>query len=166
MFDKGIDPRGLRRGRTADPQTGIHALDGSGSMVIEFPVRGLPGIPCPEIQIGFVPDLEVPLCDFIDTVAIDQMLSKYGNEVAPFIPVLWRRNVRLVPEAMQSVLSRQLLRHEAELDKRLHAVGQETVINLIDIGEIVDGLPLTVLVVQTDLVVKNGVEANVFEIRG
>ena len=71
----------------------------------------------------------------------------------------------MIPERLQILLRRQLVRHEAELDERLHAVGEQPVVNLIDVGKVVDRLPVLVLVVNSDVVEQNAVKADVLEIR-
>src|SRR5580698_4610228 len=134
-------------------------------MVVELPVSRLPKISGPKIQVGFVPNLEIPLRDFVDAVAIDQVFGERGDEVFPLAPILWRRHVGLVPESMQGVMSSQLLRHEAQLNKRSHVFGEQTVIDLIDVGKVVRGATLAVFVIQTDFVVENRMEANVIKIR-
>src|ERR1700690_2861669 len=138
MFDKGVRPCSLCRGRTSHSKLWIHFLDGDGSVVVKLPIACLPGHPGPKIQIGFVPYLEVPLCNFIDAIAIDEVPGKYRHEAVPLTPILRWRHVRFVPKAMQGILSSQLLWHEAQLNKRPHTVGQQAVIDLIHIGEIVN----------------------------
>ena len=59
----------------------------------------------------------------------------------------------------------ELLRHEADLDDWANAVVQQTVVDLIDVGEVVDGIAVFVFVVDADLIVQDGVEANVAEVR-
>ena len=56
----------------------IHVFDCARAVIVKLPVGCLPGLSGPEIEIGFVPNLEIPLRNFIDTVAIDQMLRKRG----------------------------------------------------------------------------------------
>ncbi len=50
--------------------------------------------------------------------------------------------------------------------KRAHAVLQEAIINLVNVGEIVDRLAAGIFVVQANFVVEDGVEADVFEAGG
>ncbi len=54
--------------------------------------------------------------------------------------------------------------HEADLNEGPHAVGEEAVINLIDVGKVVDGIALRILVVDADFVMKDGVKAHVIEV--
>ena len=64
---------------------------------------------------------------------------------------------------MSAWLWRKLLRHEAQFDEGADAVGQQAVVDLVDVREVVDRLALFVLVVDADFVVKDGVEAHVWK---
>ena len=67
----------------------------------------------------------------------------------------------LVPERVQRVrVERKLFRHEADLHNRAHAILQEPVIDLIDIGEVIDGIAVLVFVVYAYFVMKNGMKNN------
>src|SRR5579872_3592343 len=92
------------------------------------------------------------------------MAREAGDQIVPLRIVLWRRNILLVPERVQHIARRKLFRHKAQLDEGAHTVSQQPVIDLIQIGKVVDRSSLLVFVVDTDLIVKNGVEADVFEI--
>ena len=59
-------------------------------MIVELEVGGLLGLAGPEVDVGLVPHFEVPLGDFVDAVAIDQMLGELVDEVVPFRPVFRR----------------------------------------------------------------------------
>jgi hypothetical protein len=66
---------------------------------------------------------------------------------------------------MESVgIEGELLRHEADLDDGADAVGEEIVIDLVDVGEVVDGIAVLVFVVDSELIVQDGMEANVLEV--
>ena len=58
----------------------------------------------------------------------------------------------------------QLLRHEADLDNRPHAVLQQTIVDLIDVREVVDRVAVLVFVVDADFVMQDGVKAHILEI--
>src|SRR5215831_10054760 len=64
---------------------------------------------------------------------------------------------------MHILSRRQFLRHEADLDERPHPVVQQPVINLINVGKVVDQISLLVLVVYSNLIVQNVVESQVTE---
>src|SRR4029077_3914922 len=65
---------------------------------------------------------------------------------------------------MWDIFCRQLLRHEAHLDKRLHTIGQQAIVNLVDVREVIDGPPLAVFVVDADFIVKNGMKSRILEV--
>ena len=100
MANEAIDPGRLRRRGSADAKPRIHGLQRSRRRVVKLVVRLLLRIARPEIEVRLVPDLEIPLRDFVDSVAIDQMLREVRNEIAPFLIACRRRNDRLVPERM------------------------------------------------------------------
>ena len=58
----------------------------------------------------------------------------------------------------------ELFRHEADLDDGLDAVLQQAVVDLVDVGEVIDGVAVLVFVVDADFVVKDGVKTDVLEI--
>ena len=65
VLDEGIGPGGLRRCRTAHAKSRVHPLHRRYRMIVKFPVSRLFWLADPEIDIGFVPDFEVPLGYFI-----------------------------------------------------------------------------------------------------
>src|ERR1700757_368461 len=133
-------------------------------MVVELEVGLLCGTASPEVDVGLVPDLEVPLRDFIDAVTVDKMLREGGDKRVPLGVILRRRDDLLVPEGMVVEARGELLRHEADLDEGADSVGEQAVVDLIDVGEVVDGVALLVFVVDAEFVVKDGVEADVPEV--
>ena len=88
------------------------------------------------------------------------MLGELVNQIIPFAPIFRRRDVLLVPESVGGILGRQFLRHETQLDKGTHAVLQETVVDLVDVGEVVNRMALAVLVVNAHVIEENRVEAD------
>ena len=92
------------------------------------------------------------------------MLGKSRNELIPFFPILRRGDIRLIPKSVQDVFRRQLARHETQLDKRPNSIGQQAVVDLVEVGEIIRGAPFAIFLIHSDLVVENGVETHVFEI--
>ena len=135
-------------------------------MIVKLEICRLLRISHPEIEIGFVPDFEVPLLDFINAVAVHQVLGELVNQVVPFVPIFRRRNVLLVPEGMRRILRRQFLGHEAQLNKRTHPILQKTVIGLVHIREVVNRAPALSSSYDAHFVEKNGMEANVFHFSG
>jgi len=67
----------------------------------------------------------------------------------------------LVPEGMNRVPSRQFAGHEADLDKGPHALGQQAVVDLVDIGEVEDRIAAFILIVDAHFIVEDGVEADI-----
>ena len=90
---KAIGPGGLRGRRSAYAESGVDCLDRARRVVVELEVGGLLGIAAPEIDVGLVPDFEVPLRDFVDTVAFDEMLRELRDQVVPLRVVLGRSDV-------------------------------------------------------------------------
>ena len=91
------------------------------------------------------------------------MLGEARDEVAPFSPVFGRRNNRVIPERMQYRLGGKLLRHEAEFHKGVDPALYQSVVNLIDIRKVVNRSAVGVFAVDADLIMKNRVEADIFE---
>ena len=148
MRDHVAHPRRLRRRRAAHANPLIHRLQRARRVVVELEVGLLRGPARPEIDVRLVPDFEIPLRNFVDAVALDQMLRKGRNQRVPLRVVLGRRDDLLVPEGVVVEPRRQLLRHEADLDKGPHAIRQQAVINLVDVRQVVDGVSLRVFVVD------------------
>ena len=93
------------------------------------------------------------------------MLREMGHQCIPGLETFWRRNILLVPEGVERVrIEGQLFRHEADLDYRPNSLLQKTIVDLVDIREIVDRVAVLVLVIDSDLVMQNGVKAHVLEI--
>src|SRR5437667_8583841 len=92
------------------------------------------------------------------------MLDKSCYELIPFVPILWRGDIRLVPKRVQDVYRCQISWHETQLDKRPNSVGQQAVVDLVHVGEVIDGVSLAIFLIHSDLVVENSMEAHVFEI--
>ena len=72
----------------------------------------------------------------------------------------------MVPERVRGQRCSQCARHEAHFDERPNAVGEQAVINLIDVGPIVDRPALGVFGVDAHFVVEDGVEANITNVGG
>ena len=135
------DPLAGAGGGAADLQEGIRFPDDPGGDFIEAEVF-LPA-PVPENvgQIRLVPDLEEPLPDFLQAVAVDQEAQERPQVVPPGVLVRRRHDVGPVEEAALQgpslLLLRQLLRHEAQLHEGLHPGLQHVVIGHADGVEII-----------------------------
>ena len=100
MGDHVADPGGLCGGGASHADARVDAFEGAGGVVVQLEVGLLGGAASPEIDVGLVPDFEVPLRDFIDAVALDEVLGEGGDEGVPPGVVLGRRDYLLVPEGV------------------------------------------------------------------
>src|ERR1700693_5086530 len=163
VSNEAIDPSGLRRRRPTDAQPAIDLFQSPCSGIVKLKIGLVLGRSRPEIKVGFVPDLEIPLGNLINAVAFDQVAREMGDEVVPFVPIFWRRNVWLVPERMKGRLRGKLPGHEAQFYKWTNMICQQAIIDLIDVRKIVDGLSFRILVVQADLIMENRMKSYIFE---
>ena len=164
MGDDIADPCRLRSCGTADTDPLVDRFEGASGIVVELEIGLLRRPSGPEINVGLVPDLEVPIGHLVDSVAIDQVLSKGADERIPLRIIGGRRNNRLIPEGMVVQPRSQQLGHEAQLNERLDPIGQQAVIDLVNIVKVVDRVVLPVFGVNPYLIVENGVEADIAEI--
>ena len=112
MADECPDPSRLRSGRPADTQSGIDRFERLRGVIVQGPVRLLRGSAGPEVQVGLVPDLEIPLRDFVNPIAIDHVRSEGRDQrVPPGVVPRWRDD-RVVFEAMHDLARCELSRHE------------------------------------------------------
>src|SRR5580704_6537633 len=58
----------------------------------------------------------------------------------------------------------EFLGHETQFDEGPHVVLQQPVVNLVNVGEVVDRMAFWVFVVQPYFIMENGVKANVLKI--
>src|SRR5262249_30232319 len=58
----------------------------------------------------------------------------------------------------------QLLRHETDLDHGPHAVCEQPVVNLVDVGKVVNRIAVLVFVIYSDFILQDGVKTDVSEI--
>ncbi len=164
MGEEAVDPGRLGSGRATDAEARAYALDGARSAVIEFVVGCFLRIASPKINVGFVPDFEIPLRNFVEAVAFNEMAGEILDELLPLVPVFGRRDVLFVPERMKSVgIRSELFGHEAELDERADVILEQAVVDLVDVGVVVHGMAVFVFVIEAGFVVENRVKANVLE---
>ena len=81
--EKVVDPMSGRRRRAADAETRVDGFQRASGVIVEFELSGLLGVAGPEVDVGLVPDFEIPLRDFVDAVAVDQKLREVVNEEVP-----------------------------------------------------------------------------------
>src|SRR6202047_1959030 len=91
------------------------------------------------------------------------MSGEMGDQIGPPPQVLRRRHDRMVPKRMQGLLGGKFFGHEAQLYIRADAVLQKTVINLVDVRKIVNGLTIRVFIVESDFIMKNRMKTDVLE---
>ena len=70
----------------------------------------------------------------------------------------------LVPERMEILSRRQFLGHETYFNNRTNTIGEKSVVNLTDVGEIVNRIALRVFVVDSHFIVQDGVKSDVLEV--
>ncbi len=61
-------------------------------------------------------------------------------------------------------VGREFFGHEADFDERAHAICEQAVVDLIDVGKVVDRVPVRIEIVDANLIVKDGVKTDVAEI--
>jgi hypothetical protein len=159
-----VDPVGGRGGRAADAQARVNGFESAGGVVVKIEIGGLLGIAGPEVDVGLIPDFEIPAGDFVDAVAIDEEPGETADENVPLRVVLGRGDVLLVPERVKVLASGKFPGHETDFDKGADAIGKKAVVDLADVSEIEEGIAGFVLVVDAEFIVENGVEADVAEI--
>ena len=164
MRDKIAHPGRLGRGRAAHPELLIHFLKSFSRFVVQREISGLRRAAVPEIDIRFVPHFEIPLLHFGFAVAIHQMLRESLYQRTPLAGIFRRGRKRLVPEGMRLRIRGQLARHEAKLNERLHSAIEQPIVDLVNVGNIIDRVDLFVFVVHAVFIVENRVEADVFQI--
>src|ERR1700683_2565351 len=67
---------------------------------------------------------------------------------------------------MGHVAGREGVGHEAEFHEWFCPVGEQFVVNLVDVGKIVDRLTVLVLAVHANFIMEDAMEANIAEIGG
>ena len=71
--EETVHPSCLCGGGAADAEAGGDTFDGTSGVVVELVVGVFARIAGPEVDVGLVPDFEIPLGDFVDAVALDEM---------------------------------------------------------------------------------------------
>ena len=166
MLDEAIGPSGLGGGGAADAQARADVFQGAGGGIVKLEVGWFFRSASPEIDVRLVPYFEIPLRNFVEAVAVHQMLCELADEFGPLFVALGRGDVGLVPEILILRFGGQLFGHEAQFDEGPHTGLQQAVVDLVHVGEVVDRFTGGVFVIEADFVMENCVEADVFEIRG
>src|SRR5437868_3405645 len=93
------------------------------------------------------------------------MAGESFDDLIPFIPIFWRSYVLFVPEGMQRAgIGGELFGHEADFDEGANFIFEKAIVDLVDIGKIVDGFAGRIFVVDANFILKDGVEPDVIEI--
>src|SRR5215469_6969735 len=164
MFDECIHPRCLCGCRTSHAKPSIYFFDRVGSVIVKLPISILFRLTRPEIDVGLIPDFEIPFGNFSGAISLNQVPGKSRDKLVPFVPTFWRRDIRFIPKRVQSLLRGQLPRHEAQLNKWLHSVGQQAVVDLVYVGEVINWVPFRIFPIHSHFVVKDGMEADELEV--
>ena len=81
-------PGGRGRCGTAYAQARTDLLEVAGGVVVELEVGLLAGHSTPEVDVGLIPDFEVPGRDLIDAVAVHEVLCEVRHQVVPALEAL------------------------------------------------------------------------------
>ena len=162
ISQKRCYPVRRRRRRSTHPQPRAHGFQVTRRVVIQLKIAAIPGNSVPEINVRLIPDLEVPQRHLVGPITLDQVLPQGRNQRIPALHRLRRRHILLVPERVQRIrIKRQLLGHKADLNHRLHAVLQKSVVDLVHIREVVHRIAMLILRVHAVFIVQNAVRPHV-----
>ena len=127
----------------ADAGVGQRLADAGDGVVVQLQVIGRRALPVADV--GLVPDLEVPGGDFVAAIALDEVLDDAAHQFAPHGVVLGRALHGSFDGVGIGLLvghgaAGEILGHEAELHHGAHAGALVLVEDLVEDGEVVDGL--------------------------
>src|SRR5271166_2741260 len=91
-------PSGLRRGRTANPQARVNALNGLSRVIIKLKIGGLFRYTRPKVDIRLIPDFEVPLHHLLAAITLYQMMCELINQFLPLGVVFGGRRKGTIPK--------------------------------------------------------------------
>ena len=112
------------------------ALRAVGRHIVQVVVGFLFRLSGPEVDVWFVPNLEVPIRHFLDAVPLYQVAREKENELVPLPGIARGSHVRMIPKWVRAWSFCHLLRHKAEFDKGSNPNLQQTVINQVNAREI------------------------------
>src|ERR1700761_85568 len=114
MLEKISDISGLGRRRAADADSLVHFFERERGVIVEFVVSGHVWAATPEVEVRLIPYFKVPGCDFVDAVAVDEVLGEGCDHCVPKSVVLGRRYDWFVEERLCLIrIGGHLARHEA-----------------------------------------------------
>ena len=175
VVDQFLDEDRARAGGAADGVILVDGFHGLGGMFVEFEVFGETvffGETPEDIEVRFIPDLETPGLDFIRAVTVGPVLDERPDEGIPLLVFFRRGHVGFPPEdrilvfAVAFILEtvgREFFRHESEFDEGLHADGEQEIVHIINIHEVVDGIAFLILGVHAHFIVEQAVRAKITE---
>ena len=149
-------------------QLAVNTLHGADREAVEIEIVALGAVEeaClgVEVQVGFVPHLEVPVAHLVQAVALHDMLGEGAHECFPLGDARWVvAHAVAVPHLAQAVLFGDEFGEEAEFHKGAHTNGEHTVKDLVDVLPVIDGIALAVLEIDAHIIVEESVHAQVLE---
>jgi hypothetical protein len=146
-------------GRAADAQLRIEGLEGPGGARVEVEIGLLVGLLPEAVEIGLVPDLEVPAAHFRRAIALEQVAREGVDQRHPALGLGVRGVAGPVEDLLVGGLQRQ--RCEAQLDEGLDAPRQQRVVEPVDAAEVEAQTAAGVARHGLEHVVEDGVKAQV-----
>ena len=141
---------------------GADGADGFNGVFVEGEVVGLGAGEEAVVEVGLIPDFEVPVVDFVGSVAGLEVGDEGLDEGVPLGGVFGRGGVALPPEDGLRA-GGEGGGHEGEFDEGADVLGEERVVEGVDVLEVVDGGAVGVFGVDSHVVVEDAVEADVVE---
>ena len=175
VVDEFLDEDRARAGGTADGVILVDGLHGLCRVFVELEVFGetvLFGETPEDVEIRLVPDFETPGLDFIRPVAVGPVPDERFDESVPFFIFRGRGHIGLPPEDRVFVvigalivegIGRKFFGHESEFDEGLHADGEQEIVHVVDVHEVVDGVAVLVFGVDAHFVVEQAVRPEIAE---
>src|SRR6516165_8251480 len=117
MLDEAICPSRLCRCGSPDAEARTYIFQRTCRDIIESVVGFFSGFASPKIEIGLIPNLEIPAGYLVDPVSFDKVMGEFSNELVPLARVAGWGDIGMVPEGMGNVSLRHFLGHETQFDK-------------------------------------------------
>src|SRR5260221_183229 len=103
ISEQAIRQGGLDSCRPTNAKAGTDSFDGQSSGIVELVIGGFLRITGPEVDVGLVPNFEIPRGYLVLAVTFDKMTREIFDELLPLIPIFGGSDVLFVPEGMQHV---------------------------------------------------------------
>ena len=175
VVDELLDEDRASAGGAADGVVLVDGLHGLGGVFVKFEVFGetvLFGETPEDVEIRLVPNLETPRLDFIRAVAVGPVLDERFDEGVPLLVFFRGSHVGLPPEHgilvfavafIFETVGCELFGHESEFDEGLHADGEQEIVHVVDVHEVVDGLAVLVFGIHAHFVMEQTVRPEIAE---